>query len=140
MGYEALLLLLAILLTLPAALWMRARARRGLSRDPRRSIALTFAGILVLLLALSGLAGYFYPYGLPGSEDRVLRASALACRDAYAAARNAHDSARVDGEFRRPTAGAIVLSCGALRRERLPRCEPGSECARARAALRLPGE
>lgn len=138
MGYESLLLFLAILLTLPAALWLRARARRGLSRDPRRSIALTFLGILVTLLAVSGVVGYFYPYGLPGSADAVLRASALACRQAYLAARTASDSARVDGELRKPTPAAIVPSCGTLRRERLPRCEPGSDCARLRSALHLP--
>ena len=140
MGYEILLLVLAGLLTIPFAFRIRRRAREGKIRDPNRSMVLTYVAILMLLLALSGLDGWFYPYGWPGDEIPGLRASSVACARAYAQASTPAESARVDTLFVPPWPDTLVASCGALRRERLPRCEPGSRCARLRAALHLPGD
>ena len=138
MGYPALLLLLAFVLTAPFALWIRRRARHGRVANPDRSMVLVFVAILGVLLTLSALDGYFYPYGWPGREVPGLRASAESCARAYASAATAADSARIDVSMLSPAPDTLVFSCGTLRRERLPRCEPGSRCARVRAALGLP--
>jgi hypothetical protein len=138
MGYDLLILAVAALLTIPFALLIRRRAREGKTQTPQRSIVLTFVAILMVLFGLSALDSWFYPYGWPGHEMPGLRASSVACAHAYAQATTAAESARVDTLFFRPAADTGVLSCGTLRREHLPRCAPGSRCARLRSALHLP--
>jgi hypothetical protein len=136
MAYPALILLVSVLLTVPFAVWVFRRRERW--RAPQRSIMLAFIAILALLCTLSGLDGYFYPYGWPGHEIPGLRASAEACSVRYGMARTRADSASVDSLFLTPIANVPGLSCGALRREHLPRCQSQSRCARLRAALHLP--
>ena len=137
MGYESLILLVAGLATLPFALWMRRRTRSDGSRRVNNRIGCTFVSILLLLLILSALSGYFYPYGRPGSEIAGLRVNAEKCAARYATARTKADSTNVDALI--PGSGiASGFSCGTLRRNRLPACRPGSRCARLKATLRLP--
>jgi hypothetical protein len=137
MGYEALILLAAALVTLPFALSMSRRARRNGSRRVGNRVGCLFISILLVLLTLSGLSGYFYPYGMPGREVPNLRVNAEECAKRYASARSKTDSAAVDVLILGPDSGS-GFSCGTLRRNRLPGCQPGSRCARFKALLKLP--
>ena len=130
------MLLAAMILTIPFAAWVLWRRERW--RAPERSIVLAFVCILASLAAVSAVDGYLYPYGWPEHEVPGLRFSAESCAARYALARTGSDSAAVDSLILMPKPDVPVLSCGALRREQLPRCGPGSRCARLKAALRLP--
>lgn len=139
MGYETLLLFVAFVLTLPFALWIQRRARRAGKGSPTNRIMLVFVLFLSLVLALSAIDGYFYPYGRPGSEVPGLRAAAEACGERYGSARTRAESAAVDTLVLPRNDSAVVLTCQTLRRNRLPGCRPGSRCARLKSAFGLPG-
>jgi hypothetical protein len=136
MAYPALVFLLAFALTAPFALWVHLRRTRW--RAPDRAIVFAFTGILAILLLLSAISGYFYPYGGPGGEVEGLRPAAEACAARYAAARSAADTAGVDTLILMPAPDVPVPSCRMLRQARLPRCAPGSRCERLKARLQLP--
>lgn len=136
MGYAALLMLAAVVLTAPFAVWVRRHPARW--QRPDRAIVRVFLAVFVVICALSALGGYLYPYGWPGNEIPGLRSSAQACRARYAEARTFADSTAVDSLILSSTRGVAVPSCGALRREDLPSCEPGSRCVQIKAALHLP--
>jgi hypothetical protein len=138
MAYPVLVILLAAILTSPVAVWMWRRARPEHIRRTQRNIVLAFVVVLSVLLTLSALDGYFYPYGWPGHEVPGLRSSAMACARAYSDARTPAESTAVDALIIAPAPDIAVPSCGMLRRERLPRCGAGSRCARLRSALGLP--
>ncbi|HVF39165.1 MAG TPA: hypothetical protein VM939_04635 [Gemmatimonadaceae bacterium] len=119
MGYPALLLLIAVLLTIPVALWIRRRSKNVSDKNVNHRIVVAFALILTLVLSLSALDGYFHPFGWPGHEVPGLRSSAEACRRRYAEARNPAESLAIDTLTLAPSADTLVFSCGTLRRNRL---------------------
>jgi hypothetical protein len=137
MGYEALILGVAAVATLPFALWMRRRMAIDGSRRVNTRIGCTFVGILAVLSIFSGLAGYFYPYGGPGREIPHLRANSEECAKHYAGARSKTESTAIDALIL-DSAFSSGFSCGTLRRNRLPGCQRGTRCARLKKALRLP--
>jgi hypothetical protein len=140
MGYEVVLLALIAVLAGPFAFWIHRRRERW--RHPRLAIALVGAVATFVVFGVSAANGYFYPYGgPPGREVPGLRAAAEACGARYALARTARDTAAVDPmvmphDTSQPYVG---LSCGTLRRNRLPGCQRGTRCARLKAWLGLPG-
>jgi hypothetical protein len=138
LGFEVLLFLLIAALAGPFALWIHRRRERW--QHPRLAIGLVVAMAAFVVFGGSAASGYFYPYGPPGRELPGLRESAEACGDRYAQARTASDTTAIDSvispyDSTKPYAG---LSCGTLRRNRLPGCQSGTRCARIKARLRLP--
>ena len=138
MGYETLLLLVAFVLTLPFALWMRRRARIAGTSASNNRIVLVFVLLLCFVLGVSAINGYFYPYGWPESEVPGLRAAAEACGERYAYARTRAESTGIDTLILPRDDKTAVLTCQTLRRNRLPGCREGSRCERIKSSLGLP--
>jgi hypothetical protein len=131
---------LPALLVAPFAAWVYLRRARW--RRPGRAVGIAYAATVALVIGASAAMSYFYPFGLPGPEERAWRAAALDCARRYAAAQTEEQKNAVD-HHRPPAAGDRLLpTCYSLRVAGLTsadrHCGPGSRCARLREALHLP--